>query len=65
MVSKILRAIKKPIPVEAYQVNTDTSVNTLEGVLVAKKGDWILTGPNGDKWPVKNKIFKETYDILR
>ena len=30
----------------------------------ANVGDWIITGTDGEKWPVKNEIFKKTYCIL-
>lgn len=37
-------------------------VQTLEGPLVAKYGDWIITGVKGEKYPCKPDIFSATYE---
>jgi len=37
-------------------------VRTLEGVVRAKEGDWIVWGNHGDVWPVRGDIFAETYE---
>ena len=61
---KIVKAIKKPIIVNAEQVETETTIHTIEGPLTAKPGDWIITGVEGEKWPVKKDIFEKTYEII-
>lgn len=61
---KIVNAVKKPIPVKAYQVYTKTKVKTLEGPLYAQSGDWIITGVDGEQWPVKKEIFEKTYKVI-
>jgi hypothetical protein len=38
------------------------NVRTLEGVLTAREGDWIVWGVKGDVWPVRGDIFAETYE---
>jgi len=54
---------KKPIIVEAYQnKDRDKVINTLEGQMIAKKGDWIIKGINGEIYPCKPDIFKKTYE---
>lgn len=55
------RYIKLPIPVEAVVAEEDTIVHTLEGDLLAHKGDYIVTGPGGESWPVRKEIFEATY----
>lgn len=30
----------------------------------AEKGDWIITGVNGEQYPVKPDIFEKTYEVL-
>jgi hypothetical protein len=35
---------------------------TLEGPMFVSDGDWIVTGVNGEKWPVKPDIFEATYE---
>jgi hypothetical protein len=37
-------------------------ITTLEGDAVAKKGDWILHGENGENWVVPNEQFQVTYE---
>lgn len=59
-----VKAVKKPIPVQAYQTDKKITIKTLEGDMTANPGDWVLTGIDGEQWPVKNEIFKKTYDIL-
>lgn len=60
---KEVKAIKKPIPVMARQVKNKTIVKTIEGDLTAQPGDWIITGVDGEEWPVKKEIFEKTYTI--
>jgi hypothetical protein len=37
-------------------------VHTLEGVLVADPGDWIIRGVKGEFYPCKPDIFAATYE---
>lgn len=37
-------------------------IKTLEGVMVAKAGDYIIRGVNGEIYPCKADIFHKTYD---
>lgn len=36
-------------------------VDTLEGGHIVCPGDWVVTGPRGENYPVKPDIFAETY----
>lgn len=36
-------------------------ISTLEGVLTASKGDWIIKGVRGEFYPCKPDIFQATY----
>jgi hypothetical protein len=40
------------------------SVETLEGVHHCHKLDWIVKGVEGETYPIRNRIFKKTYDII-
>lgn len=55
---------KKPVVVEAYQTDKEMIINTLEGVMKASVGDYIITGVNGEQYPCKPDIFEKTYEIL-
>ena len=37
-------------------------VTTLEGDMIAKKGDYIIKGVQGEFYPCKPDIFAETYE---
>jgi hypothetical protein len=39
-------------------------IPTLEGVMYASEGDWIITGVNGEKYPCKPDIFEKTYEAV-
>jgi len=38
-------------------------VRTLEGVMTANPGDWIICGVVGEIYPVKPSIFEATYEV--
>lgn len=38
------------------------NIPTLEGVMTASNGDWIIKGVNGEFYPCKPDIFEKTYD---
>ena len=40
------------------------TIETLEGNLIVEPGDWIITGIKGERYPVKDDIFQETYDAV-
>jgi len=40
-------------------------VHTLEGLMNVKQGDWIVTGIKGEKYPVKDEIFRATYEEVK
>jgi len=37
-------------------------IETLEGRMIVREGDWIITGINGEKYPCKPDIFEKTYE---
>jgi hypothetical protein len=37
-------------------------IHTLEGVMRAEKGDWIIKGVKGEIYPCKPNIFEATYE---
>lgn len=38
------------------------AIGTLEGVMVALPGDWIIQGVQGELYPCKPDIFEATYE---
>ena len=37
-------------------------IQTLEGIMTARFGDWIIKGVNGEFYPCKPDIFEKTYE---
>jgi hypothetical protein len=37
-------------------------IPTLEGLMIASAGDWIIRGVQGEFYPIKDSIFRETYE---
>ena len=68
---------KKPVVIEAEQWNGQEVdgvtirsggvygyIETLEGGHIVDKGDWVITGVKGEKYPCKPDIFELTYEKL-
>ena len=55
---------KKPLIVEAYQIDREAIIPTLEGNLIASPGVYIIRGIDGEYYPCKPDIFNETYELL-
>ena len=53
---------KKPVIIEAYQTDEEFYIPTLEGILHASIGDYVITGVNGEEYPCKPDIFEKTYE---
>jgi hypothetical protein len=39
-------------------------IKTLEGVMIAKTGDYIIKGVKGEVYPCKADIFEQTYELV-
>jgi hypothetical protein len=39
-------------------------LSTLEGPIYLQEGDWVVTGIEGEKYPVKDGIFRKTYEPI-
>lgn len=55
---------KKPIVIKAYKTECELYISTLEGILKADKGDYIIKGIQGEVYPCKPDIFEETYELV-
>lgn len=44
--------------------NPVLKIQTLEGMMTASLGDWIIKGVSGEYYPCKPEIFTETYDFV-
>lgn len=61
----VFMAPEKPIYMTGFSNADDIiGVETLEGRMVAQKGDWIIRGVKGELYPCKPDIFAATYDVV-
>lgn len=44
--------------------NPTLAIQTLEGIMTAVEGDWIVCGVEGEFYPVKPSVFAATYDAV-
>ena len=58
-------AIKKPIPVKCIQIDEPFIVETMEGLMKGKAGDYLIVGVKGEAYPCDKEIFEETYQIVK
>lgn len=53
-------AYKKPDKREPFEIANDSgTIMTLEGPVKYKKGDYIMTGPTGEQYPISPDTFKD------
>lgn len=62
---KFKKAIKKPLPIRCIQIDEPFLVETLEGKMKGKKGDWLMIGISGEMYPCDKEIFEKTYSIIK
>jgi hypothetical protein len=46
------------------QTEESFTIPTLEGIMRANKGDYIIKGVQGEYYPCKKDIFKASYDLV-
>lgn len=39
-------------------------IETLEGIMTASPGDWVIRGVGGELYPCKPDIFEATYELV-
>jgi len=55
---------KKPIIIMAEQQEKDFTVETLEGTMLGKAGDYLIIGIVGEQYPCAKEIFEKTYEAV-
>ena len=59
------QAIKKPIPIQCIQINEPFLVETMEGEMKGKKGDWLMVGVTGELYVCDQDIFNKSYELVK
>ncbi|ANN77163.1 PGDYG domain-containing protein [Bordetella flabilis] len=60
---QIFKAMKKPIPLGFRFAEEEEIIPTREGPVTANPGDAVMTGTEGENWPIPRAKFEETYDF--
>lgn len=55
---------EKVVPTYAHQIWRPFSVETEEGVMVGKVGDWLAVGPAGEMYPIDADVFGRSYRAI-
>lgn len=58
------KAVKKAIPIEVCQIDQPFVVETMEGPLQGKPGDFLMIGIQGEMYPCDREIFFQTYEFV-
>lgn len=62
-VDEVIAFIGKEVPEKEYPGElAGLVIETLEGEMTARIGDYIIKGVNGEFYPCKPDIFEKTYD---
>jgi len=48
----------------SFDAEGELHIRTLDGVMAAGVGDWIIKGVKGEFYPCKPDIFAETYEAV-
>lgn len=54
---------KRPVEITARRMREPFEVETMEGVMRGKAGDWLITGVRGEQYPCDDEIFRATYEV--
>jgi hypothetical protein len=57
--------LKKPIPIHAVPIYHPFSVETLEGTMKGKSGDYLVEGIKGEIYICDKEIFEESYEEVK
>lgn len=57
-----IKAVKRPIPITALQLNERFEVVTTEGIMNGNAGDWLIQGVVGEVYICPDEVFRRSYD---
>ncbi len=50
--------------ISGLRVLETMKIQTMEGLMTAKKGDWIIKGIKGEFYPCDSDIFAKSYEVV-
>ena len=60
----VLTVRKRPLEVSAFQAKVRLLIHTIDGIMAADPGDYIIKGIKGEFYPCKKEIFEQCYEVL-
>lgn len=60
-----MKTYRKISTVTAESLPYTFQIETLEGIMKGKKGDYRVTGVMGEQWVVRKDIFEKTYEEVK
>ena len=60
----LTKAIYKDEKIKFFGTKNKLDIETLEGTMTARVGDYIIKGVNGEFYPCKPDIFEKTYEKI-
>jgi hypothetical protein len=60
----VVKAVKKPIPVQVEFASVSSEIQTEEGPVQCASGDALMTGAAGERWPIGRNRFEAIYEPL-
>lgn len=63
-ISEVTEWVRKALDENTImRYGSEVKIRTLEGIMTASPGDYIIQGVNGEIYPCKPDIFEKTYDV--
>ena len=59
-----IRVRKRPVAMDVVFASTSGTTTTREGMVQHAAGDAILTGLEGETWPIRRPVFLATYEAI-
>jgi PGDYG protein len=56
--------VKRALPTQVVFADCAGTLNTLEGRVAYQAGDALLTGVEGERWPIARTDFERTYEAI-
>ncbi|MFC0469639.1 hypothetical protein ACFFHM_03615 [Halalkalibacter kiskunsagensis] len=55
----------KPVVIEAVKITRTITIETAEGSIVGRPGDYLITDKNGEQYPCTAEKFVKTYERVK
>ncbi len=59
-----MQYVKRALPTQVLFAEHAGTLNTLEGVVAYQTGDALVTGVEGERWPIARDDFERTYEAI-